>query len=82
MNPVQMERILDEWLAAVPCNKIFAFGADTDMPFNVIGYALQARRGIARALEAKLKRGEYSLKTAQFVAQRIMHENQREFFKI
>jgi hypothetical protein len=38
-----MERILDEWLATVPCNKIFAFGADTGSAFMMLGYATQAR---------------------------------------
>jgi uncharacterized protein len=80
MNPVQMERVLDEWLAAVPCNKIFTFGADTWSPLAVPGYALQARCGIANVLEAKLARGEYDQETAEFVARRIMHENAQEFF--
>jgi len=82
MNPVQMERVLDEWLAAVPCNKIFTFGADTWTPLAVPGYALQARCGIANVLEAKIARGEYDEETATFVAQRIMHKNAQEFFRM
>ena len=80
INPVQMERILDEWLACVPCNKIFAFGADTWSPFITIGYAEQARNGIANVLEKKINSGEYDLETAKFVAERIMHKNAEEFF--
>jgi len=80
MNPIQMERILDEWLAAVPCNKIFTFGADTFSPIPQIGYTIQARNGIAAVLEKKLARGEYNTETAKFVAQRIMLENGRDFF--
>ena len=80
MNPVQMERILDEWLSAVPCNKILAYGSDTTTPFAVPGYAKQARNGIAAVLEKKIKRGEYDMETAMFVARRIMHENANELF--
>ena len=80
VNPVQAQRVLDEWLSAVPCNKIFGFGADTGSPFGLIGYALQARNGIASVLEGKISRGEYDKKTAEFVARRIMNENARELF--
>jgi hypothetical protein len=80
MNPVQMERILDEWLAAVPCNKIFAFGADTGSAFMMLGYATQARQGIANVLERKVRRKEFDSQTAEFVARRIMSENALEFF--
>lgn len=80
MNPVQMERVLDEWLAAVPCNKILGYGSDTTTPFAVIGYAQQARDGIASVLERKIARGEYDEETAQFVARRVMHENARALF--
>ncbi len=81
MNPVQMERMLDEWLSCVPSNKIFAFGADCWSPFSMIGYAEQARNGIANVLEKKVNSGEYDLDTAKFVAERIMHKNAKEFFQ-
>jgi len=80
MNPAQMERILSEWLAAVPHNKIFGYGADTGNPFVMVGYALQARRGIANVLERKVESGEYDLETAQRVARCIMHANAGEVY--
>jgi hypothetical protein len=80
MNPVQMERILDEWLAAVPCNKIFAFGADTGNPFAQVGYAVQARKGIASVLNRAVEQGYMTPETAEFTARRIMFENALEFF--
>lgn len=80
MNPAQMERIFEEWLAAVPHNKIFGFGGDTGSPFCTLGYAAQARRGIARVLERKVESGEFDLKTARQVAQRVMHRNGRDFY--
>ena len=80
MNPVQMERILSEWLSAVPHNKIFGFGGDTGSPFPMVGYALQARRGIANVLDRKAASSEYDLATAKRVARRIMHENAQEVY--
>jgi predicted TIM-barrel fold metal-dependent hydrolase len=80
MNPAQMERILYEWLAAVPHNKILTFGGDTGSPFCTVGYALQARRGIARVLERKVEAGDWDIPTARGAAERIMHENGRELF--
>lgn len=80
MSPVQMERVLDEWLAVVPNNKIFLFGADTGNPFAEVGYAQQARRGLARVLSKKISSGEYDLPTARYVARRLMHENPAAFF--
>ena len=80
MNPAQMERILSEWLSGVPHNKIFGYGGDTGNPFVMVGYALQARRGIANVLERKVEGGEYGLETAQRVARRIMHGNAQEVY--
>jgi predicted TIM-barrel fold metal-dependent hydrolase len=75
MNPAQMQRILVEWLAAVPHNKVFAFGGDTGSPFAMVGYALQARDGIAASLEAAVEGGLFDVGAARDVARRIMHEN-------
>ncbi len=82
MNPARMETVLSEWLAAVPHNKIFGFGGDTGSPFPLVGYALQARRGVANVLESKVARGDMDEATARSVAARIMHENAREFYGI
>jgi hypothetical protein len=80
MDPVGMERTLDEWLSIVPNSKLCAFGGDTGLPFAMLGYAVQARRGIANVLERKLATGEYDLPTAQHVARRIMHANAQELY--
>ena len=81
MNPVGMERVLGEWLCVVPSNKIFAFGGDTGTPNAVLGYAAQARKGIANVLEQKVQSGEFDLPTATHVARRIMSENARELYR-
>jgi len=80
MNPTESERALDEWLDGVPYNKIFAYGADTGLPWCNVGYSLQAKLGIARVLDRKVANGFYDLGTAREIADRIMIENGIEFF--
>jgi hypothetical protein len=46
MNPGQSARALAEWLDCVPYNKIFAYGADTILPWCNVGYSLQAKQGV------------------------------------
>jgi predicted TIM-barrel fold metal-dependent hydrolase len=80
MNPGQSARALAEWLDCVPFTKIFAYGADTRLPWCNMGYSLQAKEGIARVLETKIDEGLYDLATAQEVADHIMLRNGEEFF--
>ena len=56
------------------------YGADTLLPWCDVGYAKQARLGIARALEQKIAAGYFSPATAQAVAQAIMLSNGEELF--
>ena len=80
MSPAQSERALSEWLDAVPFNKIFGYGADTGYPWCDVGYAQQARIGIARVLEEKIAAGYLSESTAEEVAAAVMLGNGEEFF--
>jgi len=78
MNPAASERALSEWLDAVPFNKIFGYGADTGFPWCDVGYALQARLGIAHVLEQKIAAGYFSPSTGEEVAAAIMLHNGEE----
>lgn len=80
MNPAESERALSEWLDGVPFNKIFAYGADTGLPWSNVGYSLQAKIGIARVLEQKIEAGYLDEATAREVASAIMLENGQEFY--
>jgi len=82
LNPIQMERMLDEWLSCVPHNKIFAFGGDTQSIFALFGNAIQARKGIANVLKKKVETKEYSIDFAKLVAKRIMNENALNLYQI
>jgi len=80
MNPAESERALGEWLDGVPFNKIFAYGADTRLPWCNVGYSLQAKIGIARVLERKVEAGYFSPATAREVAEHIMLRNGVVFY--
>ncbi len=80
MNPAESERALSEWLDGVPFNKIFAYGADTRLPWCNVGYSLQARVGISRVLEQKIAAGYFSPSTAREVAEHIMLGNGVAFY--
>jgi len=80
MNPTESARALSEWLDGVPFNKIFAYGADTGLPWCNVGYSLQAKLGIARVLEEKIKQGFISEGTAEEIASCIMLRNGEEFY--
>ncbi len=80
LSPWQTEHTLDEWLGAVPHNKILAFGGDSWSGFATVGYAQQARIGIANCLERHVQRGHYSQSTAEMIARRIMTENGFDIF--
>ena len=82
MNPAASERALSEWLDAVPHNKIFGYGADTIRPWCDVGYAMQARLGIARVLEQKIEAGCFSARTAEEVASAIMLHNGERFLSL
>ncbi|NLG28469.1 MAG: hypothetical protein GX557_11200, partial [Chloroflexi bacterium] len=82
MNPAASERALYEWLDAVPCVKIFAYGADTMLPWCNMGYSLQAKLGVARVLERKIAEGVFSEQTAREVADRILLQNGVDFYRL
>jgi len=80
MNPTEAEAALDGWLDGVPHTKIFAYGADTRLPWCNVGYSLQAKEGVARVLERKVAAGYYSESTAREVADCILLENGVAFY--
>ena len=80
MNPTETARALSEWLDGVPFNKIFAYGADTGLPWCNMGYSLQAKIGVARVLEAKIEAGFVGESTAEEIADHILLRNGEEFF--
>ena len=67
---------------AVPSNKVFAFGGDTEWPSACVAYAAQARAWLTRALEAEVNDGLLSERNAMAYATRVMRANQLECFDV
>jgi uncharacterized protein len=82
INPYSATDFVRRFLHAVPANKLFAYGGDTSWPTASVAYAAQARRGLARALEAEVAAGDLTERQAIAVAHRVMRDNQYACFDI
>lgn len=82
IDPYSSTDFVRRFLHAVPSNKLFGFGGDTQWPTAAVAYAVQARRGIQRALEAEISEGDLTEHEAIAIARRLMHDNQYECFDI
>jgi predicted TIM-barrel fold metal-dependent hydrolase len=82
IDPYTSADFVRRFIHAVPINKLFAFGGDTQSPTNSAAYSIQARRWLARALEAEVEAGDLTEAEAIRVAHRIMRENQYACFDV
>jgi predicted TIM-barrel fold metal-dependent hydrolase len=82
MDPIASRRFLQQFLTAVPANKLFAFGGDYAYADPVYGHLRIARDGIARALSELVADGWCTRQRAITLAQRILHDNAAEFFRV
>jgi hypothetical protein len=67
---------------AVPANKLFAFGGDTNWPNSVLAYSVQARQWLTRALQAEVDDGLLTEPQAIALATRLMRTNQEQCFDL
>ncbi len=82
IDPYSSRDFLRRFIHAVPINKIFAFGGDTQWPTSAMAYATQARTEITRALESEIADGYMTEKGAMAIAERIMRGNQFDCFDV
>ncbi len=82
INPVAAKDFLKKFLVTAPANKILTFGGDYIPVEPVLGHAVVARRGIARALSELVEEGWLSLPDALDLVDPIMHGNAREIFDL
>lgn len=82
IDPYSSGDFLRRFLHAAPINKLFAFGGDTRLPWAAVAYAMQARQGLLRALEAEVNGGYLDEKRAMSIASRVMWENQYDCFDV
>jgi hypothetical protein len=82
IDPHSAAQFIRRMIHAVPANKLFAFGGDSLVPTASVGYAIQARAGLTRALHAEVYEGQLNEKQAISLAQRFMQGNQRACFDL
>jgi len=82
INPYAAAEFLRHYIHAVPANKLFVFGGDTRRPMGAVGYAMQARAGLNRALQAEIDDDLLTERQAINYATAVMCLNQHDCFQI
>lgn len=82
ISPSYSERYLNEWLEAVPVNKIMAFGGDCMAVENVYGELSLAKKIITKILVDKVMQGYVTEKEAKTIARMILHDNAVKFYNL
>jgi len=82
LNPLATKDFVRRFLHAVPVNRLFAFGDDTNTPLMAYAYAMQARRWLTRAIEEEIADGYLTSRQAMEVASLVLRGNQEAHFDI
>lgn len=82
ISPAASVAALNDFLDAVPYNKISAFGGDYSFVDGVYGHLELSRRNVAAALAQKVENGVFSEEKAIAVARALYNENPRRIFKL
>lgn len=82
ISPSYSERYLNEWIEAVPANKLMAFGGDCMAVENVYSELHSARAIISKVLTEKVRDGYFSENEAITIARMILHDNAIYFYKL
>ena len=82
INPYAATDFVRSYIHAVPANKLLGFGGDSFWPWASVAYSLQARAGLARALQAEVSDGLLTEREAIALAERFMQGNQKDCFDL
>jgi len=82
LNPLVSKEFIKKYLLAAPANKIFTFGGDYNPVEPVLGHAVLARNGIARALSELVDEGYLNMDAAMKLTDTLMHQNARDLYKL
>ncbi len=82
ISPAASMHALDDFLDAVPYNKISAFGGDYRLVDGIYGHLYMARQNVSRVLARKVEHGVFSLEKAIDIAQALFHDNPMRIFKL
>jgi uncharacterized protein len=82
ISPSASIRALDDFLDAIPYNKISAFGGDYLFVDGVYGHLYMARQNVSRVLAEKVKQGIFSLDKAVDIGKALFYDNPMRIFKL
>lgn len=82
IDPYSATQFVRRMIHAVPANKLLVFGGDSFVPTVSVGFAIQARAGLTRALQAEVNDGQLTEQQAISLARRFMQDNQRACFDL
>jgi len=82
ISPAASMQALDDFLDAVPYNKISAFGGDYVLVDGVYGHLYMARQNVSRVLARKVEYGVFSFEKAIDIAQALFYDNPVRIFKL
>jgi len=82
ISPSACVGALDDFLDAVPYNKISAFGGDYLFVDGVYGHLYLSRLNVSRVLAGKIARGVVSENKALDIAKAMYYENPKRIFKL
>ncbi len=82
IDPLAARRFFKQAVLALPGNKVFGFGGDYPHPENAYGHLQIAREQMGIALTELLEEGWLDVAEAIEVAQRVLHDNPVECFRI
>lgn len=82
ISPCAARTALDEWLDAVPVNKIMGFGGDSRHEDAIRAHLMMAKENIAGALAEKVFRGAFDMEYAKWAAGLLLFENPKRVFKL
>ena len=82
ISPAASRRALDEWLEVIPASKIFAFGGDYIFVEGAYAHSKFARYNVTKVLADKTDNGYFTLDEARRVADMVLRNNAKEFFKL
>ncbi|MBR6571874.1 MAG: amidohydrolase family protein [Clostridia bacterium] len=81
ISPAACMAALDDWLDAVPANKVIAFGGDYQIIDAVYAHQLMARQNVSKVLAKKVEDGVFGLDEAKWLAQRMFYDNPKAIFE-
>ncbi len=82
ISPAAAVGALDNFLDAVPYNKISGFGGDYCFVDGVYGHLQMARENIARTLQNKVNDGAIGFDAAVRIAKALLYDNPNRIFKL